>query len=127
MNRRLLFTLLSLPVAAVAIAAGPTALQGVAGGQWEVSRSAQGGRAVKVCAPDPAALAQWEHRGAPCTRVVLSDRGSEATIHYTCPAGDFGRSRLTVLTPRSVRIETQGIHAGEPFFYNLHARRVGSC
>lgn len=118
---------LLLPLAAVAATAAPVALRGVAGGQWEVSRSAQGTGGAKVCVPNVAALAQWEHRGAPCTRVVLSDSGSEAVIHYTCPAGDFGRSKLTVLTPRSLRIETQGIHAGEPFFYLLHARRTGNC
>lgn len=126
MNRALLLVP-AVGLAAGAALAAPLALNGVAGGRWEVSRSAQGTRGVKVCAPDPATLAQWEHRGSPCTRVVLSERGSETVIHYTCPAGDFGRSKLTVLTPRSLRIETQGIHRGEPFFYHLHARRVGDC
>lgn len=121
----------SLILAAVAIAvaasAAPVALGGVAGGQWEVSRSATGAGASRVCVADPTMLAQFEHRGEPCTRVVLSDRSGEAVVHYTCPAGDFGRTRMTVLTPRSLRLETQGIHRGEPFFYRLHARRTGNC
>jgi hypothetical protein len=125
MNRAILLPAIGL--AATTALAAPLALKGVVGGRWEVSRSAQGIGGVRVCAPDPAALAQWEHRGGPCTRVVLSDSGSEMVVHYTCPAGDFGRSKLTVLTPRSLRIETQGIHRGEPFFYHLHARRVGDC
>ncbi|HVF84021.1 MAG TPA: hypothetical protein VM913_07615 [Sphingomicrobium sp.] len=123
---RLIF-ILTAAFAAAAPAAAPVALNGVVGGQWEVGRSANGVGGTKVCVPDVATLAQWEHRGVACTRVVLSDRANEVVIHYTCPAGDFGRSRMTVVTPRSLRIETQGIHEGEPFFYNLHARRTGTC
>jgi hypothetical protein len=126
MTKRAL-SLFLIPAGLVAAAAAPGALAAVAGGQWEVSRSATGQGGVKVCVPDVAALSQWEHRGAACTRVVLSAKGSETVIHYTCPAGDFGRSRMTVVTPRSLRIETQGISRGGPFFYNLYARRVGNC
>jgi hypothetical protein len=115
------------PLAGVAAVAQSGALSQVTGGLWEVSRSAAGSGAVRQCIANPAALAQWEHRGRPCTRVILSDKGSEAIIHYTCPAGDFGRSSMTVITPRSLRIETQGIHGGEPFFYKLYARRVADC
>ena len=119
-----------LVVTAAALALGgaaPVALQGVAGGKWEVSRSASGHGAVGMCVADPAALAQFEHRGKACTRVVLSDRGNQTVIHYTCPAGDFGRTKLTVITPRSLRLETQGISGGLPFAYQLHARRAGDC
>jgi hypothetical protein len=120
--------ILLLPLAGVALAAAPAALRGVAGGQWQVSRSATGAGAVRICVADPAALSQWEHRGAPCTRVVLSDKPGELVIHYTCPpAGDFGRSKISVVTPRSLRLETTGIHRGEPFQYNLYARRTGNC
>lgn len=117
-------------LAAGALALGglaPVALQGVAAGQWEVSRSATGHDPVRLCVADPAALAQFEHRAAPCTRVILSDRQSELVVHYTCPTGEFGRTRVTVLTPRSLRLDTQGISGGLPFSYQLHARRVGDC
>ena len=119
-----------LVVSAGALALGgaaPVALQGVAGGKWEVSRSASGHGAVAMCVADPAALAQFEHRGKACTRVVLSDKGNQTVIHYTCPAGDFGRTKLTVITPRSLRLDTQGISGGLPFAYQLHARRAGDC
>ncbi len=112
---------------AAAIAAPPAALRSISGGLWEVSRSATGSGAVRECVAEPAALSQWEHRGMACTRVVLSDKPGELLIHYTCPPSDFGRAKMTVITPRTLRIETQGIHRGEPFFYNLHARRVGDC
>ena len=117
-----------LAVGAVAlVAAAPVALQDVAGGRWEVSRSANGHGATRVCVPDPAMLAQFEHRGGACTRVILSDRAGETVIHYTCQGGDFGRTKVTVITPRSLRLETQGISNGLPFSYQLHARRVGNC
>lgn len=97
------------------------------GGLWDVSRSATGAGAERICVPQASALAQWEHRRAPCTRVVISSTASEAVIHYTCPAGDFGHSKMKVITPRTLRIETQGISGGYPFNYVLHARRAGDC
>jgi len=48
-------------------------------------------------------------------------------IHYSCPGNEFGRSTMTVITPRSLRIETQGISDNLPFAYVLQARRVGEC
>ena len=107
--------------------AAPAALRGVGGGSWEVSRSANGHGATRLCVADPAVLAQFEHRGAACTRVILSDKPGEAVIHYTCPAGEFGRTTMTVITPRTLRLESQGISQGLPFSYRLHARRVGNC
>jgi hypothetical protein len=97
------------------------------GGLWEVSRSATGAGAERLCVPQATVLAQWEHRRGHCTRVVISSTASEAIIHYTCPAGDFGHSKMKVITPRTLRIETQGISGGYPFNYVLHARRVGDC
>jgi hypothetical protein len=97
------------------------------GGLWEVSRSATGAAAERICVPQASVLAQWEHRRGQCTRVVISSTASEAIIHYTCPAGEFGHSKMKVITPRTLRIETQGISGGFPFNYVLHARRVGDC
>jgi len=98
------------------------------GGLWEVSKSATGANAERRCVPSAAVLAQWEHRQSQCTRVVLSSSATSALINYTCPKGGFGRSQIRVITPRTLRIETQGIAAdGFPFNYVLHARRVGNC
>ena len=97
------------------------------GGLWEVSRSATGANAEKRCVPSASVLAQWEHRRAQCTRVVISSTATESVIHYTCPDGGFGHSKVRVITPRTLRIETQGISGGFPFNYVLHARRVGDC
>lgn len=108
-------------------AAGPRALAPAAPGLWSVSRSADGRDAFRTCIADVALLAQWEHRHGRCTRVVISDVGTKAVIHYTCADGGFGRSDMTLLTPRTLRISTQGISASYPFAYTLHARRIGDC
>ena len=43
---------------------------------------------------------------------IVSDKASETVIHYTCADGGFGRLEMTLLTPRSLRVETQGISDG---------------
>jgi hypothetical protein len=110
---------------ALAAAAGPSALSQAEGGLWEVARS--GVAPVRQCVAKPATLAQFEHRNSTCTPTLVRDAGTTATIHYTCTGGGFGHSNVTVLTRRSLRIETQGISNGAPFKYVFQARRVGNC
>lgn len=112
---------------AAGAASSPRALAPATGGLWEVSRTADGHGAQRICIASPEVLAQYEHRARRCTRVVVSDVGTIATIHYTCPAGGFGNSKVTLVTPRSLKIDTQGISEGLPFHYQLYARRVGDC
>ncbi len=121
--------ILALLTASVLLgAAAPRALAPAAGGLWEIGRSAQGSGARPICLPDPLMLSQWEHRGGRCTRMIISDEGNKTIIHYTCADGGFGRSEMTLVTPRTLRIATQGITRGDgPFNYVLHARRVGNC
>jgi hypothetical protein len=117
----------AVAVLALAAAHRPMALSSVSGGLWEISTSARGHNATKLCVADPLALAQYEHRSASCTSKVISDKPSEAVVHYTCPGGGFGDTKMTVLTPRSMRVETQGISDNAPFNYVLQVRRVGDC
>ena len=95
-------------------------------GQWEVGKTSGGG-GEKICLPDPAMLMQWEHRAKQCTRTIVTSSLDNAEVHYTCVGGGFGTSRVEVLTPRSIKVTTQGIADGLPFGYVLHARRVGAC
>lgn len=95
-------------------------------GEWEIGKDAAS-RGERVCLPDPAALMQWEHRGKPCARTILNSSIDRAEVQYTCAGGGFGTSRMQVLTPRSIKVSTQGIAGGLPFGYTLHARRVGDC
>src|SRR5689334_24465270 len=105
----------------------PAALAPTSGGVWEVSGAPGARGPAKLCVADPAYLAQFEHRGRQCTRVVVSDSAPTTVIRYTCVAGGFGQSRMTLITPRSIRIETQGISDGLPFNYVIQARHVGEC
>ena len=111
----------------LAAAVRPTALDKTSPGLWELSGLPNAGTAFRQCVADTAALARVEHRGHSCTQVVIRDAPSSTEIHYTCTNGGFGRSKLTVLTPRSMRIETQGISANYPFNYTIQARRIGNC
>ena len=113
--------------AALAAAASPRALAPAAGGLWEVSQSATGHDPVRVCVPAVEMLAQFEHRQGRCKRSVISSTSSAAVIEYQCADGGFGRSTVTLITPRALRIETQGISNQLPFNYKLHARRVADC
>lgn len=95
-------------------------------GEWEIGKTASG-RGARICLPDPALLMQWEHRARRCTRTVDNGSLDRAEVHYSCEGGDFGTSRVQVLTPRSIKVHTQGIADGLPFGYVIHARRIGNC
>ena len=122
-----LSTLAGLAFAGFALAAAtsPQALSQAQGGLWEVART--GSAPVKLCVANPVALAQFEHRGVSCSRTVVRDSGVSATISYSCPGRGFGQSDLTLVTPRSLRVVTQGIAANAPFKYTFQARRLGDC
>lgn len=124
-----LVLLASVPLLAAAAAAAPrpAALAPVAGGLWEVSRSATGAGARRVCVTDPLRLAMTEHQGAQCTSAIVGQGPNSATVHYTCIAGGYGQARVTVITPRALRIQVQGISGNYPFDYVIHARRLGDC
>ena len=118
---------LTLFAVMLAAAASPRALAPATGGLWEVSRSANGHDATRICVASPDVLAQFEHRQKHCARNIVTDNGTETLISYNCPGGGFGQSKIRLITPRSLRIETQGISDNLPFHYELHARRVGEC
>ena len=113
----------------VLLGAGPAAdsPRQARSGLWDVSISATGNDARRYCLADPMILTQWEHRRSTCSRVILSEHGSSATVEYSCVGGGFGRSVMTLVTPRSIKVDTQGISAGLPFAYPLYARRAGNC
>lgn len=126
MSRITLLALVPLAAAGL-IGAAPSLLAGVQPGLWELSRSASGQAPRRVCLGQIEQLAEIEMRGEPCRRTVLGERDGNLLIEVSCPRGDFARSAIRVTTPRSLRLETQGIHRGEPFAYRLYARRIGAC
>ena len=115
----------TLLLLALTAAVRPTIFNQTIGGLWEVSRANGVRRAV--CIPDPVVLAQYEHLRANCARDIVRDQQRHAEIHYTCASGAFGQSTVDLITPRALRIETQGISGNAPFHYVLQARRVGNC
>jgi hypothetical protein len=95
-------------------------------GTWIVGKAINS-RGDRVCLPDSALLMQWEHRTKACRRTVVTSGMERAEVQYSCAGGGFGTSRVQVLTPRSIKINTQGIADGLPFAYVIHARRIGDC
>lgn len=127
MRRRMILAgAIALPAAALC-AAPPSALAKIAGGIWEISGAPGSQQPIRQCITDIRSLAQFEHRNRTCSRNVVSDSGSSTVINYTCGSGNFGRSQIDVVTPRSLRIATQGISDQLPFNYVIQARRVGDC
>ncbi len=122
-----LILLLALGMPGAAMATAPSALAQVSGGLWEITGEPGMTRPVRQCVADVLLLAQYEHRGKSCARTVLHDEGSSVTINYKCGAAGFGESEIEVITPRSLRISTQGISDQLPFNYVLQARRIGDC
>jgi hypothetical protein len=115
----------ALLLLSLAAAGRPSLFMQTTGGLWEVSRN-NGGRR-NVCVQDPVSLAQYEHLRADCARDLVRNQQTKAEVHYTCPGGSFGQSNVELITPRSLRIETQGISSNGPFHYVLQARRLGNC
>ena len=126
--RRLVILLLGIAVLPGAMAAThPSALANVSGGLWEITGAPGSQRPILQCVADILVLAQFEHRGQNCARNILSDSPSSTRIDYKCGLGGFGQTQVDVITPRSLRISTQGISDQLPFNYVLQAHRVGDC
>ena len=104
----------------------PASLTNVEGGLYEIDMIGKGLR-PRICVADPMAFASYEHRGKSCTKTVISDGPGGAVIQYSCAGGGFGRSTVKAITPRSLRVETQGIADNAPFQYVFQARRVAAC
>lgn len=112
---------------ALIAASHPSALSQTQAGVWEISGAPGTRSPIRQCVGEVAALARFEHRSNICTAKVLKDAPSSTIISYSCGAAGFGQSEIDVITPRSLRISTQGISDGLPFNYVLQARRVDDC
>lgn len=105
----------------------PSALSQVQPGLWEIVGAPGTKAPIRECIGSIATLARFEHRSKNCSAKILKDGGNATLVDYNCGGAGFGRSDIEVLTPRSLRIETQGISNGLPFNYVLQARRVDDC
>ena len=105
----------------------PAALAELAPGLWEFSGLPGAKVPLRQCVADVSSFARFEHRGRSCSLDVITDRPSSAVVDYSCGGAGFGHSKIDVITPRSLRIETQGVSNKLPFRYVVQARRVGDC
>jgi hypothetical protein len=112
---------------ALMAAAQPSALAQTQPGLWEISGAPGTSAPIRQCVADVAALARFEHRSKPCRAKILKDSASSILVEYSCGGAGFGNSDIEVITPRSLRISTQGISGGLPFNYVLQARRIDDC
>ena len=117
----------ALGLCAASVPSVPTVLSQVQPGIWEINGVPGAAYPLPQCVPDIAVLARFEHRGQTCTANLVRNSGAVAVINYRCGPAGFGNSEITVLTPRSIKISTQGISDGLPFNYVLQAHRVGDC
>ena len=108
-------------------AQAPKSLAGVAGGLWELSGVPGSKAPVKQCVANPVELAFVEHQTAGCTHLVLGDAGDLLRLSYTCKGGGFGQATIKTLTPRSLRVEVQGISGGAPYGFVMQAHRIDDC
>jgi hypothetical protein len=107
-------------------ASAPAVLDQVTPGLWEFT-GARDAPARKVCISKPPLIARVEHQSGNCTHTIVRNDAGTAIVDYTCPGAGFGESKITMVTPRAMRVETQGIADNAPFAYVVQARRVGSC
>ena len=131
MYRPTLFVAAAL--AAITAAAGGWAAQspksptGVAGGLWELSGIPGTKVPIKMCVADPVELAFVEHHGASCTHLVLSDSDDMIRLSFRCSGRGFGQASIKTITPRSLRVDVQGIAGNAPYAYVMQARRIDDC
>jgi|SRR5579884_1278268 len=116
-----------LAAASALAGAPPAALSKTQPGLWEISGAPGSSTPIRQCVSQIVALARFEHRANACNSTILKDQGSSTAIDYDCGGAGFGHSQIDVITPRSLRISTQGISGGLPFNYVLQARRVDDC
>ena len=108
-------------------AKGPSALAEVKAGMWELDGLPGTHAPARVCIGDVQQLTRYEHRARSCQGKAISDNGRSTVIEYSCGGSDFGRTKIDVITPRNLKINTQGISDSLPFNYTLNAHRVGDC
>lgn len=114
-------------MAAVAVGAAQlSALAEVAPGEWQL-KEIDGTGTRTICVADPAQLLQIRHGSANCTRTVIDSDADSVTVHYTCSGGGSGRTTLTIRSPQSLKVETQGMAGGAPFAFDYDAKRIGNC
>ncbi len=122
----------ALLVSGATMAAAPqrtasTALSRLQTGRYELKEVGSLAEPRVVCLADAAMLIQLQQPDTQCSRLIVADGADSTTINYTCVSGGHGRTVVTITTPRSFDLQTQGISSGAPFDIDYQGRRVGAC
>ena len=116
----------SLSVPGNAQSASIALLSGLDKGEWTITfRDGTPGR--RICVRDGSELIQIQHASETCSRFVIEDTATEATVQYTCRGNGYGRTTVRRETGALVQIDSQGIANGRPFDLSAEARRTGTC
>ena len=103
------------------------ALKAIEPGQWQLRSRTDPAAARSLCVADPTALVQLRHPGMTCKRFIIADQPHMAVIQYSCRGSGYGRTMVSVETPRLVKLTTQGAGKAGPFDETFEARRTGAC
>jgi hypothetical protein len=121
--------LLPLLLAGPALAAPPLALFG---GPFPAGLYADSGSGT--AAPTRRCLKTADHLlfagrqvGPSCRVTVLEDNASNATVSWSCPGGDSGRTEIRRDHAGLFTVRSQGIAGRLPFAETHEYRRVGDC
>lgn len=111
-----------------ATAQGPelAMLGGLKDGAWEIKVRGEETRS-RICLHGGRELIQIRHRQLACERVVVDDRPTEVSVHYSCPRAGFGQTTVRKESTTLVQINTQGVEGKAPFSFAAEARYVGAC
>jgi hypothetical protein len=104
-----------------------TALAQIEPGLWTLRSNAAGVAPRTLCVTDPRVLLQLQHPGASCSRFVIANQPTIATVHYSCAGAGNGRTTVRVETPRLIHVESQGVAANALFNWSIEARKAGAC
>lgn len=95
-------------------------------GMWTL-REAGGGAPRSMCVADVVMLFQVQTPAPNCTRLVIENEPRTATVNYSCRGAGYGRTTISVETPRLIRISSRGMNGGAPFDVDYEARKTGAC
>lgn len=118
-------SLMAAGYSAAAQPGGLAALGRIERGEW--SLRAPDGSTRSICVTDPQTLLQLRHRGVSCRRFVVENTADSSRVTYSCPGIGNGDTRISVETPRLIRLETQGMSKGLPFTEEYEGRKTGAC
>lgn len=105
---------------------GLAMMDGLEKGEWTITfRDGTPGR--RICVRSGNELIQLQHEGEECSRFVIEDKASDATVQYTCRGNGYGRTTIRRETGSLIQIESQGIASGRPFEISAEGRRTGTC